>query len=194
MSKFPVPVSGEKIPHGWFANLVRFVNSLTLRGDGRYTMVSRNESGTTVTLTPAVKNAIERSGGTPGSTGGASHAFVPDYSSPTTISSDTQYGPFAYPVWLIGSIGALLYDSNLYEAYLSLGSTSTSITLFDITQTNGMGGYQITQLIVPVSILIPASTSFTVHTQTTEPSNFDINLNYYPLIQQGDNKHEHHTL
>lgn len=72
MSKFPVPVSGEKITHGWFANLVRFVNSLTLRGDGRYTMVSRNESGTTVTLTPAVKNAIERSGSAPGSTGGAS--------------------------------------------------------------------------------------------------------------------------
>ena len=72
MSKFPVPVSGEKIPHGWFANLVRFVNSLTLRGDGRYTMVSRNESGTTVTLTPAVKNAIERTGTPPAAGGGAS--------------------------------------------------------------------------------------------------------------------------
>lgn len=69
MSKFPVPISGEKIPHGWFANLVRFVNSLTLRGDGRYTMVSHNETGTTVTLTPAVKNAIERTGGTPGGSG-----------------------------------------------------------------------------------------------------------------------------
>lgn len=78
MSKFPVPVSGEKIPHGWFANLVRFVNSLTLRGDGRYTMVSRNESGTTVTLTPAVKNAIERSGGTPPDSGGGADGIEAD--------------------------------------------------------------------------------------------------------------------
>ena len=182
MSKFPVPVSGEKIPHGWFANLVRFVNSLTLRGDGRFTMVSRNESGTTVTLTPAVKNAIERSGTPPGGGGTGGGPFVPDYSSPTPVSPNTQYGPLGYPVWLIGSIGALLYGSGLYEASLVLGQTSPEIKLIDITQDNSSLGYQITQLIVPVSILIPGNTNFRVYTQTTEPSNFDINLNYYPLI------------
>lgn len=73
MSKydFKVPVSGQKIPHGWFAALVRFMNSLILSGDGRYTMVDRNESGTTVTLTPAVIDALNKaSGGTPAAGGG----------------------------------------------------------------------------------------------------------------------------
>lgn len=181
LGKFPVPPSGHPIPRGWFGRLVRFINSLILHGDGQYLTVKHTLDGQTITPTPALLQALGN-GGAPPAAGGGAHPFVPNYSSPTTVSPDTQYGPFTYPVWLIGSIGALLYSSNLYEAYLSLGSTSTNITLFDITQTNGLDGYQITQLIVPVSILIPASTRFTVHTQTTAPSNFDINLNYYPLI------------
>ncbi len=93
MSKFPVPVSGEKIPHGWFANLVRFINSLTLRGDGRYTMVSRNESGTTVTLTPAVKNAIEQSGGTPPGSGSGASGLVSTVSGGTASVSVSGSSP-----------------------------------------------------------------------------------------------------
>lgn len=183
MSLFPVPVSGQKIPSGWFGRLVRFINSLVLRGDGSYLSVTHTPEGTFIAPTATLINALERTGRAPASGGGA-HPFVPDYSSPSTVSPNTQYGPLAYPVWLIGSIGALLYGSDLYEAYLSLSSTSVStvIKLFDVGQTNGLDGYQIAQLIVPVSILIPASTSFTVHTQTVEPSNFDIDLNYYPLI------------
>lgn len=68
---FKVPVSGQKIPHGWFAALVRFVNSLILRGDGRWTQVSRDESGTSITLTAAAIEALTRpAGGTPGGSGG----------------------------------------------------------------------------------------------------------------------------
>ena len=67
MSKygFKVPVSGQKIPHGWFAALVRFMKSLILSGDGRYTMVDRDENGTSVTLTPAVIDALNKASGGP---------------------------------------------------------------------------------------------------------------------------------
>ena len=60
---FRPPVSGQKIPHGWFAALVRFMNSLILSGDGRYTLVDRDESGTTVTLSPAVIAALDKASG-----------------------------------------------------------------------------------------------------------------------------------
>lgn len=81
---FRVPVSGQKIPHGWFAALVRFMNSLILRGDGRFTMVSRDESGTSVTLTPAVVSALTRAaGGTPPGSGGGSQELS------VTVSGNT---------------------------------------------------------------------------------------------------------
>lgn len=72
---FRVPVSGQKIPHGWFAALVRFMNSLVLRGDGRFTMVIRDESGTSVTLTPAAVAALTRAAGGPPGAGGVVQGF-----------------------------------------------------------------------------------------------------------------------
>lgn len=130
MSKFPVPVSGEKIPHGWFANLVRFVNSLTLRGDGRYTMVSRNESGTTVTLTPAVKNAIERTGTPPG--GGGAAGFPNFYStSKIVVDSNGSYS-LTQNMWLIGRVQASavsVADASFYLNYVTTGSSSTPIQI-----------------------------------------------------------------
>lgn len=182
MSLFPVPVSGQQIPRGWFARLVRYMNSLFLRGDGSYLAVSHTTEGTFIRPTPYLIDQLNKAASAPASGGGSDHPYVPDYGSPTAISPNTQYGPLAYPVWLIGSIGAVLYGSTIYEAYLALGSTSTNIPLFDVSQSSGSEGAQITQLVIPVSILIHASTSFTVHTSTTNPSNFDINLKYYPLI------------
>lgn len=131
MSKFPVPISGEKIPHGWFANLVRFVNSLTLRGDGRYTMVSRNESGTTVTLTPAVKNAIERTGGTPPGSGGGAIGF-PNYFSTSQIPvSDSNSYDLTQDMWLIGRVQSRSYtgDPCFYLNVVPTGSTSTPLSI-----------------------------------------------------------------
>lgn len=72
MSLFPVPVSGQPIPRGWFARLVRFMNTLVLHGDGSYTQVKHTNNGTFVTLTTAAVDALNRAAGTPG--GGGSGA------------------------------------------------------------------------------------------------------------------------
>jgi len=70
MFGFPVPVSNKEIPRGWFAALVRFINSLLLRGDGRYFAVTHTTEGTTIKPTPALIQALERSGGAAPSAGG----------------------------------------------------------------------------------------------------------------------------
>ena len=67
---FPVPVTGKPIQRGWFGALVRFVNSLRLRGDGRYFMVSRNLGGTTIQPSTALLQALDRPGGAAPSAGG----------------------------------------------------------------------------------------------------------------------------
>lgn len=59
--RFPIPATGSIIPKGWFARLVAFINSLVLHGDGRYTLVNRSAAGTSVTLTPSLINALNRS-------------------------------------------------------------------------------------------------------------------------------------
>ena len=81
---FPVPVSGKPIQRGWFGALVRFVNSLRLRGDGRYFMVSRNLGGTTIQPSPALLQALDHSGGAAPSTGGGT-----TYGMQTAISGST---------------------------------------------------------------------------------------------------------
>ena len=177
--RFPIPATGSIIPKGWFARLVAFINSLVVQGDGRYTLVNRSAAGTSVTLTPSLINALNRSAA-PSAGGGGSTAFVPDYSSPTAITRDTQYGPLAYPVWIIGSIGAVLYTSS-FEVYLSIGNLY-SFTLYKVSQGATDPGFQISYLANPVSVLIPANTAFTIHTITTSPSDLDVDLNYFPCL------------
>lgn len=80
---FPVPVSGKPIQSGWFGTLVRFVNSLRLRGDGRYFMVSRNLGGTTIAPSNALIQALERSGGAAPSTGGGTYGMAANVSGGT---------------------------------------------------------------------------------------------------------------
>ena len=63
MRLFPEPASGQQIPRGWFARLVRFMNTLVLHGDGSYTQVKHTDDGTFVTLTPAAIDALNRAGG-----------------------------------------------------------------------------------------------------------------------------------
>jgi len=76
MFGFPVPVSNKEIPRGWFAALVRFMNSLLLRGDGRYFAVTHTTEGTTIKPTPALIQALERSGGAaPAAGGGGSYGL-----------------------------------------------------------------------------------------------------------------------
>ncbi len=63
--KFPVPVSGQPIPRGWFARLVRFINSLVPHGDNQYVMVNRTDAGTTITLTPSLINDLTKAAAPP---------------------------------------------------------------------------------------------------------------------------------
>lgn len=63
--KFPVPVSGQPIPRGWFARLVLFINSLVLHGDNQYTQVNRTDAGTTITLTPSLINELTKAAAPP---------------------------------------------------------------------------------------------------------------------------------
>ena len=76
MTPFPAPVSGQPIPRGWFARLVRFMNSLILHGDGSYTEVDRTDAGTFVTLTAAARDALDRATGRPGGSGGTQDLTV----------------------------------------------------------------------------------------------------------------------
>lgn len=72
---FPVPVSNDKIPRGWFAALVRFMNSLLLRGDGRYFAVTHTTEGTTIKPTPALIQALKRAGGAAPAAGGGGATY-----------------------------------------------------------------------------------------------------------------------
>lgn len=99
---FPVPVSGKPIQRGWFGALVRFVNSLRLRGDGRYFMVSRNLGGTTIQPSTALLQALDRSGGAAPSAGGGGGTSGPSWKpyypgrvSVTPVISDTYVVPTA---------------------------------------------------------------------------------------------------
>ena len=168
---------GEKVISTVFEKIngiIDYLNASKLRKSSGID-VRETPSGTVLELvqksvtTPQLQPATTVSG-----------SCIPDYSNPTSISANAQYGPFAYPVWAIGSIGSILYNSASIEAHLTIGSTS--IKLYDVTQSSTDLGFQITQLIVPVSMLIPASTTFMLTIQTTAPSDFDNILNYYPCI------------
>jgi len=79
--KFPEPVSGQPIPRSWFARLVRYINSLRPRGDGRYITVSRTPDGATISPTPALLQLV--SGGAPGESGSGATGIESDVSGGT---------------------------------------------------------------------------------------------------------------
>jgi len=76
MSLFPIPVSGQPIPRGWFARLVRFMNSLILRGDETYLSVKHTAEGTLIRPTNYLIEQLTKSGGTPGGMGAPQHLTV----------------------------------------------------------------------------------------------------------------------
>jgi len=107
MFGFPVPVSNQSIPRGWFAALVRFMNSLLLRGDGRYFAVTHTTEGTTIKPTPALIQALERSGGAaPAAGGGVQPAVLgfPDYMSAVSITYPTVAKKTTQNVWIAGDV------------------------------------------------------------------------------------------
>jgi hypothetical protein len=178
LDKFPEPVAGSAIPRGWFGRLVRFINSLILHGDGQYLTVKHTRDGQTISPTPALLQELGQRGAP--ASGGAPTPVAPDFNNPTSVTPETQYGPFNHPVWLIGWISVNMYNPVPHEVYLSLTSP-TIIYLFHVSHNSNVTP-DIVSLTIPVSLLIPPSTPFTVHTITTRPQDLTVILNYYPLI------------
>ena len=75
--KFPVPKTGEQIPEGWHAELVKFVNSLVPCGDGGNVLVSHTPTGVTISAMQ------KKAGGSGSGRGDFSHPFK------VTVSGDT---------------------------------------------------------------------------------------------------------
>ena len=127
MSLFPVPVTGQKIPSGWFGRLVRFINSLVLRGDGSYLTVTHTPDGTLIKPTPYLIDQLTKSGGAPAAAGGAV-GFPNFYStSKIVVDSNGSYN-LTQNMWLIGRIQASavsVSDASFYLNYVTTGSSST---------------------------------------------------------------------
>jgi len=165
--KFPVPVSGQPIPKGWFARLVRFINSLVLSGDEQYVMVKRTDGGTTITLTPSFVNDLKNAAA-PAAGGGGAVGF-PDYNA-TRVSLDPSH-PRTLSVnsWLIGEAGATDDTATQVNLVLTLNGTTQLISLF-----SGVG-----TAVVPVCIPIPAGSSLSVYYVTSSGTS---ELYLYPCI------------
>lgn len=92
LDAFPEPVAGQPIPRGWFGRLVRFVNSLILRGDKRYFAVSHTPGGTLIAPSKALIDALERTDAAPASGGSAQDisASVSGSTASVTLSGSTS--------------------------------------------------------------------------------------------------------
>ena len=93
MSLFPVPVSGQKIPRGWFGRLVRFINSLVLRGDGSYLAVEHTPDGTLIKPTTYLIDQLNKAGNPPAAGGSAAQdisASVTGGTATVTLSGSTS--------------------------------------------------------------------------------------------------------
>ena len=207
LEKFPVPVSGQEIPRGWFARLVAFMNSLVLRGDNQFFCVNRSNAGTTISPTKKLIDLLSARGGSAPASGGTATGIeatvsggtasvsvsgnsplviapananvqisggtngelllgasamsgVPDYASPVDTLA-LSYGSSAtktynQTVWLIGSIGVNTASSMSGSVSITIGTTT--IELFDLT----IGSTALAGLAVPLSLLIPANSTFTL--------------------------------
>lgn len=105
LDKFPVPVTGQEIPKGWFARLVSFINSLVLHGDGQYLAVSHNMSGTTIKPTPALLQLASGRGSAPSSGGGGGGTIgFPNYAQGTAVVVNTSYHVTGGDIWIGGTV------------------------------------------------------------------------------------------
>ena len=115
LESFPVPVTGQVIPRGWFARLVAFMNSLVLHGDGQYLAVKHTMGGQTIAPTPALIQALGRAGGTPGGGGSGLQAAVTGGTASVSVSGSTalQIAPANANIQLSGgSNGELLIGAS----------------------------------------------------------------------------------
>ena len=164
LDKFPVPVSGQKIPGGWFARLVSFINSLVLHGDGQYLTVKHTQAGQTIAPTPALLQALGNGGAPPAAGGGSTgSAGFPNYLSgligPVTLGTTYSY---TFPVWIIGEVYANTSGSLFGVPYLNPGYMA------DIPQGSGLF----------ICMPIPANTSI-LFNESPSGSLYTANLNIF---------------
>ena len=136
---FQVPVSGKEIPRGWFAALVRFVNSLLLRGDGRYFAVTHTTEGTTIKPSPALIQALERSGGAAPSAGGGTTYGIQATISGTTASVTLVPGSTVTSLSLVPTAPVTLTAGTSGE--LIIGATVSSSGGLPGPQYDGWSAY-----------------------------------------------------
>jgi len=170
MFGFPVPVSNKEIPRGWFAALVRFINSLLLRGDGRYFAVTHTTEGTTIKPTPALIQALERSGGAAPSAGGGGTSYgIEATIDGSTASIALVEGGTASSISLIptapvtltaGSDGELIIGSTASGGGIGYPDYSSLITTLDYTNAGSWISYnQDVWLVGIVQLFVSNSTS-----------------------------------
>lgn len=126
MNPFPAPVSGQPIPRGWFARLVRFMNTLILHGDGSYTQVRHTNDGTFVTLTTAAIDALNRASGRPGGGSGSAQ----DLSASVSGSTAT-----------VGISGSTSSVELVAGANMTVSGGTNGEIVFNATSMTGMPNY-----------------------------------------------------
>ena len=180
LGKFPVPPSGQPIPRGWFGRLVRFINSLILHGDGQYLTVKHTLDGQTITPTPALLQALGNGGAPPAAGGGSG---FPNYTAGTAVSTGTTYNVLSNS-WLIGSVGAQLYETSFADWTLELykdGHSIFSNILADFYSNSSVNANNLGQT-VQVCIPIPAGLSLSISLNTNLASGLiSTRLYLYPI-------------
>lgn len=166
------------------------VNNTT--GGGTAQDISASVSGGTATIAlSGSTSSVEIVGGTSGAVsitgntngqieidvqGGTSSVGFPNYASPNKeyihVYNGSETKTYAYAVWLIGSAG--VNTSADMDGTVTLYIGLETISLFDLT----IGTTNLAGLIVPVSMPIPAGSSFSISASGAAVGNFYA----YPIL------------
>ena len=157
LDKFPVPVSGQKIPGGWFARLVSFINSLVLHGDGQYLTVKHTQAGQTIAPTPALLQALGQRGAPPAAGGGGAIGFLdPSAAAAHYIVDGSTYTTLSDGILV--ATAAVTIPAGIQGAgwgWIELAKNSQTIRIdfmtFSCDQRNGSGASSLVSISVPVA-------------------------------------------
>ena len=117
LDNFPVPVTGQEIPRGWFARLVSFINSLVLHGDRQYFCVTRSNAGTTIEPTKKLIDLLSDRGGSAAASGATGiEASVSGGTASITLTGGTG------SVNLVGT-GAVTISGNTTTGDIEINAT-----------------------------------------------------------------------
>lgn len=185
LDSFPVPVTGQEIPRGWFARLVSFVNSLVLHGDKQYFCVTRSPSGTSITPTQKLIDLLsDRGGSAPASGGGGAGGDAFDISAVTAhlFNANSPYTAVTdgwLSVWAVASIPAgATSGGGECGATLAKSGASTHFPILSMSSENVSGVLDKTAS-GSLMIRIAAGTSVTVGTLAVSGSTVTATCIYY---------------